>query len=217
MQARLIAYTQAAEGVDCGEDVREMVAYFARVSSPDNQGSHGTGGRLIRYLIRNRHWSPFEMVSATIEVETTRDIARQLLRHRSFTFQELSQRYQRGDILGFDWRPARMQDERNRQASLPCPDPALNDHWMQKQTKVIEAAQEAYDWAIEQGIAKEVARVVLPEGLTMSRLYVQGTLRSFIHYIQLRCEEGTQAEHRELAREIARAVSLIFPMMDDMA
>ena len=214
MKVRLIGYTQPAENAIIGiEDVQDLVAYCARVSNPQNQINSETAPKLLDYLIKHKHWSPFEMCSATLEVETTRDIARQFLRHRSFSFQEFSQRY--ADIRSFDdsfvVREARLQDEKNRQNSVQTNDEKLQRTWEQQQRRVIEASKQAYNWAIENGIAKEQARAVLPEGNTVSRLYVNGTIRSWIHYIELRSGNGTQLEHMELAQEIGRIISKIFP------
>jgi thymidylate synthase (FAD) len=219
--AKLISFSQGLwrdpEEVDT---LTELVAYCARVSNPANQMNKETSEKLIRYLIKNKHWSPLEMVSLCVEVTTTRDIARQLLRHRSFSFQEFSQRYAdpTGD-LGFTTREARMQDPKNRQNSVEIThldgDRAANlvDEWQTRQNRVITLARETYDWAISQGIAKEQARCVLPEGNTVSRLYVSGTLRSFVHYLDVRLGNGTQKEHREMAQEIAGVVATVFPMI----
>jgi thymidylate synthase (FAD) len=217
MKVRLIGYTQPAENAIIGiEDVQDLVAYCARVSNPQNQINSETAPKLLDYLIKHKHWSPFEMCSATLEVETTRDIARQFLRHRSFSFQEFSQRY--ADIRSFDdsfvIREARLQDEKNRQNSVQTNDEKLQRMWEQQQRRVIEASKQAYNWAIENGIAKEQARAVLPEGNTVSRLYVNGTIRSWIHYIELRSGNGTQLEHMELAQEIGRIISKIFPYFE---
>ena len=217
MKVRLIGYTQPAENAIIGiEDVQDLVAYCARVSNPQNQINSETAPKLLDYLIKHKHWSPFEMCSATLEVETTRDIARQFLRHRSFSFQEFSQRY--ADIRSFDdsfvIREARLQDEKNRQNSVQTDDEKLQRMWEQQQRRVIEASKQAYNWAIENGIAKEQARSVLPEGNTVSRLYVNGTIRSWIHYIELRSGNGTQLEHMELAQEIGRIISKIFPYFE---
>ena len=214
MKVKLIGYTQPAENSIIGiEDVQDLVAYCARVSNPQNQINSETAPKLLSYLIKHKHWSPFEMCSATLEVETTRDIARQFLRHRSFSFQEFSQRY--ADIRTFDnsfvIREARLQDEKNRQNSVETNDEKLQRTWEQQQRRVIEASKQAYNWAIKNGIAKEQARAVLPEGNTASRLYVNGTIRSWIHYIELRSANGTQLEHMELAKEIGRIISKIFP------
>jgi thymidylate synthase (FAD) len=217
VKVRLIGYTQPAENAIIGiEDVQDLVAYCARVSNPRNQINSETAPKLLDYLIKHKHWSPFEMCSATLEVETTRDIARQFLRHRSFSFQEFSQRY--ADIRSFDdsfvVREARLQDEKNRQNSVQTNDEKLQRVWEQQQRRVIEASKQAYNWAIENGIAKEQARAVLPEGNTVSRLYVNGTIRSWIHYIELRSGNGTQLEHMELAQEIGRIISKIFPYFE---
>ena len=216
--ARLLGCTQPVEDItyDIGS-VLELIAYCARVSNPTNQLNKETSERLLGYLVRHKHWSPFELASATLEIETTRDIARQLLRHRSFTFQEFSQRY--GDVSDIDdtfvIRECRLQDPVNRQNSIPCEDTSLNVWWDAKQKFIIDQVQSIYDEALERGIAKEQARVILPEGNTTSRLYVQGTIRSWIHYVELRSSNGTQKEHRELARCIAEAISEIFPAIDD--
>ena len=215
MKAKLIGYTQPVNmiGID---DVQDLIAYCARVSNPSNQLNTETGEKLIRYLIKHKHWSPLEMASATLEVETTRDIARQFLRHRSFSFQEFSQRYaDPTKDLEFVKREARLQDTKNRQNSIDTDDYKLQQWWEQEQEKVIRAARKAYEWAIEAGIAKEQARAVLPEGNTVSRLYVNGTLRSWVHYIELRSGNGTQKEHIELARECACAIAKCFPMIEE--
>ena len=213
MKVRLIGYTQPPEDIVGLDDLQDIVAYCARVSNPSNQINSETAPKLLDYLIKHKHWSPFEMCSATLEVETTRDIARQFLRHRSFSFQEFSQRY--ADINSFDSsfviREARLQDQKNRQNSITNDDKKLSLEWEAKQTKVIKEAKAAYDWAIKNGIAKEQARAVLPEGNTISKLYVNGTLRSWIHYIELRSANGTQLEHMELAREIGQVITKIFP------
>ena len=213
MKVRLIGYTQPPEDIIGLDDLQDIVAYCARVSNPSNQINSETSGKLLDYLIKHKHWSPFEMCSATLEVETTRDIARQFLRHRSFSFQEFSQRY--ADIRDLDdnfvTRGARLQDPKNRQNSVDTDDEHLQRAWHAHQQIVIEAAKNAYDWAIEAGIAKEQARAVLPEGNTVSKLYVNGTLRSWIHYIELRTANGTQLEHMHLAEEIAKVITKIFP------
>ena len=213
MKVRLIGYTQPPEDIVGLDDLQDIVAYCARVSNPSNQINSETSGKLLDYLIKHKHWSPFEMCSATLEVETTRDIARQLLRHRSFSFQEFSQRY--ADIRSFNnsfvIREARLQDEKNRQNSVANTDKKLSMEWDAKQNKVIKEAKAAYNWAIENGIAKEQARAVLPEGNTVSKLYVNGTIRSWIHYIELRSANGTQLEHMELAREVGQTIAKIFP------
>lgn len=215
--AKLVGYTQPAgefkESFD-SEDVRDLIAFCARVSNPSNQYNTETSDRLLSYLIRYKHWSPFEMASATIEIQTTRDIARQLLRHRSFSFQEFSQRYaDPTKDLGFVLREARLQDTKNRQNSIELQDNYLQTKWDIMQNKVIEATKEAYAWAIQNGLAKEQARSVLPEGLTLSKLYVQGTFRSYIHFLETRLDVSTQKEHRLLALEIAKAISQVFPFV----
>ena len=214
MKVRLIGYTQPTENIIGLDNVEDLVAYCARVSNPSNQMNKETNERLINYLIKHSHWSPFEMASVTMEVETTRDIARQFLRHRSFSFQEFSQRYANVNDMdqSFVLREARRQDLKNRQNSLETNDHTLHNEWYAQQAKVIEAAKEAYNWAIENGIAKEQARAVLPEGNTVSRLYVNGTVRSWIHYLELRMGNGTQKEHMELAKELANVISTIFPV-----
>ena len=224
MKVRLVSYSQPTpefleQGID---DAQELVAYCARVSNPSNQLNTETSEKLIRYLIRNQHWSPLEMVSACLEIETTRDIARQILRHRSFSFQEFSQRYADPvKDLSFVLREARLQDIKNRQNSVAL-DLEQDQHrqlayqWEMMQTRVINEAQNAYEWAISKGIAKEQARAVLPEGLTVSRLYMSGTLRSWIHYIDLRSANGTQLEHQEIAIECARVIAEVFPMARDL-
>ena len=215
MKVRLIGYTQPTDmiGID---DVQDLIAYAARVSNPSNQINSETSERLLNYLIREKHWSPFEMASATMEVETTRDIARQFLRHRSFSFQEFSQRYANPQDMekSFVLREARLQDKKNRQNSIVTDDTELQEEWVWQQERVIEAARRAYNWAIKNDIAKEQARAVLPEGNTVSRLYVNGTIRSWIHYVELRSGHGTQLEHIELAREIGKAITKIFPMSE---
>jgi len=215
-KAKLIGFTQPADEFK-GEfkNITDLVAYCARVSNPSNQHNTITSDKLINYLLKHKHFSPFEMASVTLEIETTRDIARQLLRHRSFTFQEFSQRYaDPTKDLTFITREARLQDQKNRQNSIETNDETLQTMWDEYQTNVLEATKKAYAWAIENGIAKEQARVVLPEGLTMSRLYVQGTIRSYIHYLAARKNEetGTQKEHRVLAVAIAKAISEIFKL-----
>jgi len=215
MKVKLFACTQPIKGRVIGiENVQDVITYCAKVSNPQFQTNFETAERLIKYLIKHQHWSPFEMASATLEIETTRDIARQMLRHRSFSFQEFSQRYADVSVLdeSFVLREARLQDPVNRQNSIETDDYELQLYWEAKQKKVIDAAKEAYNWALEHGIAKEQARAVLPEGNTKSRLYMQGTIRSWIHYIALRSGHGTQKEHMEIAKEIAKAISEIFPL-----
>jgi len=212
MTVKLISYSKGEKD----ESLQDIIAYTARVSNPSNQGSTETSERLLRYLIREKHWSPFEMVSACLEVTTTRDIARQLLRHRSFSFQEFSQRYaDPTQDLNFVMRQARLQDTKNRQNSLVVDDPELQLDWYKQQAEVTNVSKKAYEWAIKNGIAKEQARSVLPEGIMESRLYVNGTIRSWIHYIDLRSGHGTQKEHIELARACANAIEPIFPMIKE--
>ena len=215
MKTRLIAYSQPVNmiGID---NVQDLIAYCARVSNPSNQLNTETGEKLIRYLVKHKHWSPLEMASATIEIETTRDIARQILRHRSFSFQEFSQRYADPTTdLSFVLREARLQDTKNRQNSVKTDDEQLQNAWNDRQEDVIAAAKKAYNWAIENGIAKEQARAVLPEGNTVSRLYMNGTLRSWVHFIELRSGNGTQREHMEVARSVAEAIAQVFPMVSE--
>lgn len=210
MNVKLVSYTQ---GVD-GKNLLEQVAYAARVSNPANQNNNDSAEKLVRYLIKHQHWSPLEMVNVCLEIETTRDIARQILRHRSFSFQEFSQRYAVAD-LGFEFKEARLQDVKNRQNSIEVNDAKLQLNWETQQDYVIAAAQKTYRWALEHGIAKEQARAVLPEGITVSRLYMNGTLRSWVHYIQLRSGVETQKEHREVALACANAIEPIFPMIKE--
>ena len=199
-----------------GLGVDEFIAYLARVSNPSNQNNKLTAPKLLKYLIQNKHWSPFEMVHVTMEINTTRDIARQILRHRSFSFQEFSQRYaDPTQNLGFKVREARLQDTKNRQNSIEVDDRQLHHDWLDKQAEMIAKAQEIYWWATENGIAKEQARAVLPEGLTVSRLYMAGSLRSWIHYCQLRMGNGTQKEHREIARDAWYQITAEFPSLRD--
>lgn len=212
MKVKLISYSQTPEFFEDLDSLQDLVAYCARVSNPGNQNNSETAGKLIKYLIKHKHWSPLEMVSVCMEIETTRDIARQILRHRSFSFQEFSQRYaDPTKELVFVTREARLQDPKNRQNSVATDDVVLYNNWEVKQAEIIRLAKETYEWAIANGIAKEQARAVLPEGLTMSRLYMNGTLRSWVHYIELRSENGTQREHMEIARECASVIAKIFP------
>jgi len=199
------------------DNLIEEVAMMARVSNPSNQHNTETSEKLVKYLIKHKHWSPFEMVSLTLEINTTRDIAHQIVRHRSFAFQEFSQRYADPAAMGypFEIRETRLQDEKNRQNSVETDDILLNQHWIQQQKRVTDIANYAYKWAIENGIAKEQARTVLPEGLTKTRLYMAGTLRSWIHYIDVRSTPGTQKEHMDIARECAYVINPIFPMIKD--
>lgn len=220
MKVKLFACSQPIDGeIEGLEDIQDIIAYCAKVSNPQFQTDFENSERLLNYLIENQHWSPFEMASATMEIETTRDIARQMLRHRSFSFQEFSQRYKEVDAIGesFVIREARLQHPKNRQDSVELDltrsfDRDLDREWRVEQETVIKAAKKAYDWALANGIAKEQARVVLPEGNTVSRLYMQGTIRSWIHYIELRSANGTQKEHMLIAREIGKAISKIFPL-----
>jgi thymidylate synthase (FAD) len=219
MYVRLLSYSQPTqEFADLGiTDAQELIAYCARVSNPSNQLNTETSEKLIRYLIKHQHWSPLEMVSACIEITTTRDIARQILRHRSFSFQEFSQRYaDPTKDLSFVLREARLQDTKNRQNSITTDDTELQAWWDAKQKFIIEHSRIAYEEAIEKGIAKEQARAVLPEGLTESRLYMNGTLRSWIHFIELRSANGTQLEHQEVAIACARVIAEIFPLATDL-
>jgi thymidylate synthase (FAD) len=211
MNVKLISYSKPHDSL---QGLQDLVAYCARVSNPANQNNTDTNEKLIRYLIKNQHWSPLEMVSLCLEINTTRDIARQILRHRSFSFQEFSQRYAIAD-LGFEFKEARLQDDKNRQNSIETEDVGLQLNWETQQDYVIAAAQKAYRWAIEHGIAKEQARAVLPEGNTLSRLYMHGTLRSWVHYIQLRSANGTQKEHREIALACADEIAKVFPMIKE--
>ena len=218
MKVRLISYTQPDNiiGVD---NAQELIAYCARVSNPGNQNNKETSEKLVKYLIKNRHWSPLEMVNACIEIETTRDIARQILRHRSFSFQEFSQRYaDPTKDLSYQTRDARLQDPKNRQNSIELSeeDRRLNEDFRMKQMLVWRRAQDTYEWAIKNGIAKEQARAVLPEGMTVSRLYMNGTLRSWVHYIELRSANGTQKEHQDIAHACALEIAQIFPLMKEL-
>ena len=218
MKVKLVSSSQPSkELVEQGiVNAQELVAYCARVSNPANQNNTDTSEKLIRYLIKHKHWSPLEMVSACLEIETTRDIARQILRHRSFAFQEFSQRYaDPTKDLAFVLREARLQDTKNRQNSITTDDQQLHNDWGVMQQRIIDANQQAYEWAIDKGIAKEQARAVLSEGLTVSRLYMQGTLRSWLHYIELRSGPETQKEHREVAEACASALESIFPMVTE--
>jgi thymidylate synthase (FAD) len=222
MKVKLVSYSQPTQefaelGID---DAQELVAYCARVSNPSNQLNTETSAKLIRYLVKHQHWSPLEMASACLEIETTRDIARQILRHRSFSFQEFSQRYAVAD-LGWELKETRLQDTKNRQNSIELSGLTLTEQnlmgkWQNKQEQLIRDAEYAYDWAIENGIAKEQARAVLPEGLTVSRLYMNGTLRSWLHYIDLRSGPETQKEHRLVAQACAKAIASVFPMMAEV-
>jgi thymidylate synthase (FAD) len=219
MKVKLVSYSQPSkEFQEMGiGDAQDLIAFCARVSNPSNQLNAETSEKLIRYLINHSHWSPLEMVTACLEIETTRDIARQILRHRSFSFQEFSQRYaDPTKDLDFVIRETRLQDKKNRQNSIKSENKDLNIEWEKRQKQVIDSAIENYKWAVENGIAKEQARAVLPEGNTISRLYMNGTLRSWIHYIQLRASHGTQKEHTEIAKACAEVISKIFPMTNSL-
>ena len=223
MNVKLVGYTQpAGDFTEKFDSAMELIAFCARVSNPNNQFNNDTAEKLIRYLVKHKHWSPLEMASATLEIETTRDIARQMLRHRSFSFQEFSQRYADPKEFGdqFVLREARYQDTTNRQNSTEMDpkndeDRSLMWQWERQQQLVIDAAKNAYEWAVQHGIAKEQARAVLPEGNTKSRLYMNGTLRSWIHFIELRSANGTQKEHMEVAQECAKVIAEIFPMASE--
>jgi len=215
MKVKLINYSQDPEG----RNLLEQIAYTARVSNPSNQNNNETAEKLVRYLIKHKHWSPLEMVSVCLEINTTRDIARQILRHRSFSFQEFSQRYAVAD-MGWELKEARLQDTKNRQNSVTIDlnndsERQLAYQWERMQTRVRVEAENAYNWAISKGVAKEQARAVLPEGMTLSRLYMNGTLRSWVHYIQLRSSNGTQKEHMQIARDCAKAIESVFPMIKE--
>lgn len=224
MKVRLVSYSKPDENFEADglENVQDLIAFCARVSNPANQMNSETSAKLIKYLIKHAHWSPLEMVSACLEIETTRDIAHQIVRHRSFSFQEFSQRYADPKEFGdqFVLREARLQDEKNRQNSIALgntqQDMNLLNDWESQQQKVIDAAKEAYEWAIENGIAKEQARAVLPEGCTKTRLYMNGTLRSWMHYIELRGANGTQKEHMDIAHACATVIAQIFPLANEL-
>jgi thymidylate synthase (FAD) len=225
MKVKLVSYTKSCINVgnerDEGDEgnekkelsLQDLVAYCARVSNPSNQHNTETNEKLIGYLIKNKHWSPFEMVNICIEIESTRDIIRQILRHRSFSFQEFSQRYAVAN-LGFEYKEARLQDMKNRQNSIELSEDTLelSTQWINKQKEIATIVQENYDWALSKGIAKEQARSVLPEGMTLSKIYMNGTLRSWIHYIELRSGNGTQKEHRDIAIACSKVIETIFPM-----
>jgi len=224
MAAKLIAMTQPMHGTftdpshggKISMSAEDLIAYCARVSNPSNQMNTETSAKLLKYCIKNEHWSPFEMVNIVFEIDTTRDIARQILRHRSFAFQEFSQRYADPNQLGFTIREARLQDSKNRQNSIETDDEELQRAWKQKQDQLIHESKMAYKWAIDNGIAKEQARAVLPEGMTNSRLYMNGTLRSWIHWCQLRMENGTQKEHSEIAKECWDILCLHFSFLKEI-
>jgi len=216
---KLISYSQLPQDSDLKLDTaQDLISYCARVSNPANQMNTETSERLIKYLITHKHWSPLEMVSACLEINTTRDIAHQIVRHRSFSFQEFSQRYAEPKDMGdqFVIREARLQDTKNRQNSVETTDVELASEWRQLQEDMIAHATRVYEWAIDHGIAKEQARVVLPEGLTKTRLYMNGTLRSWVHYIELRGANGTQKEHMEIAHACAEVIAKIFPLANDL-
>lgn len=215
MKVNLVGITKPVGFAITGEihAAEDLIVYCARVSNPNNQHNTITGDKLLSYMVRNKHWSPFEMVNVVIEIETTRDIARQILRHRSFSFQEFSQRYASVTEMS-EPREARLQDTKNRQNSIETDDIVVKDQWDRLQKSIIHAAERAYDWAIANGVAKEVARSVLPEGLTMSRMYMSGTLRSWIHYVDLRTGNGTQKEHREIAEACKAILMTEFPFLD---
>jgi thymidylate synthase (FAD) len=213
MSVDIVAITRPVSGLD----VNDFIAYVARVSNPSNQNNNETASRLVKYLVKNKHWSPLEMVHVVMEINTTRDIARQILRHRSFAFQEFSQRYaDPTKDLGFTTREARLQDTKNRQNSIEFEDNITKKSWETYQKNHITASQNLYQWAIDNGIAKEQARVVLPEGLTVSRMYMSGSLRSWIHYCQLRCSNGTQKEHREIALDCWYKLIDYFPSLKEL-
>ena len=217
MKVKIISHSQAPLNDSLHKaSALDLVAYCARVSNPDNQNNTETSEKLVKYLMKHKHWSPLEMVSACLEIETTRDIARQILRHRSFSFQEFSQRYaDPTKDLDFEIREARLQDPKNRQNSLVTDDPELQAQWEDRQRDVINASLDAYNWAISNGVAKEQARAVLPEGNTVSRMYVNGTLRSWIHYIELRGANGTQQEHIDIAHAVADVITEVFPLAEE--
>tara|TARA_B100000424_G_C22855952_1_gene456298 strand:+ start:66 stop:731 length:666 start_codon:yes stop_codon:yes gene_type:complete len=218
-QVKLISFSQLPHDSDLTLDTaQDLISYCARVSNPANQMNTETSEKLIKYLIENKHWSPLEMVSACLEIQTTRDIAHQIVRHRSFSFQEFSQRYanpdQQGDL--FEYSEARLQDQKNRQNSIQTEDKKLQNDWLHAQMRIAYLAKKEYDWAIKKGIAKEQARKVLPEGLTKTKLYMNGTLRSWVHYIELRGANGTQKEHMDIAHACAQVITKIFPLVDEL-
>jgi len=220
MKVKLVSYSKATGEYEFndGTELQDLIAYCARVSNPSGQSNTATNEKLLNYLAKHKHWSPFEMVSVCMEIETTRDIARQILRHRSFSFQEFSQRYADPAAMSdtFVVRDARLQDQKNRQNSVECDDEYVNERWEEEQLKVILKAKEAYEWAIDNGIAKEQARAVLPEGNTKSRLYANGTIRSWIHYVELRSANGTQKEHMDIAHACAKVIAEIFPLVQEL-
>lgn len=216
MSVKVVAYTQLADENNT-MNPSDFIAYVARVSNPSNQHNTETSDRLLKYLVKHKHWSPFEMAHVTMEINTTRDIARQILRHRSFSFQEFSQRYaDPTNDLGFTVREARLQDTKNRQNSIESDNEQLQQDWEDKQWFITNVVRDTYEWAIDNGIAKEQARAVLPEGLTVSRLYMAGSVRSWIHYCQLRCANGTQKEHQLIALECWNELIKIYPSLDNL-
>jgi thymidylate synthase (FAD) len=212
MSAKIISYTTSIK--NSTDSLIDIIAYTARVSNPANQHNTSTNEKLVKYLAKNHHWSPFEMVNICIEIKTTRDIARQILRHRSFSFQEFSQRYAKVNDE-FIIRDARLQDKKNRQNSIELEDESLNNEFKNKQSIIADQISELYNWALSKGIAKECARVVLPEGMTSSTLYMNGSLRSWIHYLNLRKSNGTQLEHMHMANLISKEIYKIFPMINE--
>ena len=220
MSVKLVSYSKPSEDfLEEGlEDAQDLIAFCARVSNPTNQMNTETSAKLIKYLIKHKHWSPLEMVNACLEINTTRDIAHQIVRHRSFAFQEFSQRYANPQDMAeaFTYREARLQDPKNRQNSIEVEDEALQIAWGKKQKEIIEKCREVYNWALNEGIAKEQARVVLPEGLTKTRLYMNGSLRSWVHYIELRGGHGTQKEHMDIAHTCAKVIAEIFPIINEL-
>ena len=217
MQVKLISYSKAPDELKL-DDCQELIAYCARVSNPSNQMNMETSEKLIKYLIKHAHWSPLEMVSACLEIQTTRDIAHQIVRHRSFAFQEFSQRYANPEDQGdmFEYSEARLQDPKNRQNSIDVDDEKLQLDWLHAQMRVAHWAKKEYDWAIKKGIAKEQARKVLPEGITKTTLYMNGSLRSWVHYIELRGANGTQKEHMDIAHACAKVIAEIFPLVQEL-
>ena len=217
MSVKLISHSTAPKDSEL-DNVQDLIAYCAKVSNPNNQINKETSEKLIKFLIKHNHWSPLEMVSVCLEIETTRDIAHQIVRHRSFAFQEFSQRYANPEEMGdqFVTRECRLQDTKNRQNSIDTENLELIVSWDEKQQEVIDKAKEVYDWAIENGIAKEQARVVLPEGCTKTRLYMNGSVRSWVHYIELRGANGTQKEHMEIAHACAKVIAEIFPLAGEL-
>ena len=222
MNVKLISYSMVSKELFDADnslrDVQGLIAYCARVSNPSNQINSETSEKLIKYLIKHQHWSPLEMVNACLEIQTTRDIAHQIVRHRSFSFQEFSQRYANPEEQGemFEYSEARLQDTKNRQNSIDVDDEKLQIDWLHAQMRIAYLAKKEYDWAIKNGIAKEQARKVLPEGITKTKLYMNGTLRSWVHYISLRSANGTQKEHMEIAHACAKVISDIFPLINNL-